>query len=217
MKALNNYITEKLHINNTTKIEYMYHPKNKDELIKYIREKIKKEGLGTKENPLDLNDIDTSKITDMSELFSNTIDGQLVELSRTGYFDISDWNVSNVKSMVSMFKNSNFNGDISGWDVSNVENMSWMFGESKFDDDISNWDVSNVKNMTCMFANSKFSGKNGSISDWNTKNVNYMEYMFFNSLFNDNVDNWNIDSIEYMHHAFENSPLDKNPPKWYKS
>jgi len=34
--------------------------------------------------------------------------------------DISNWNVSNVKSMVGMFKGSFFNGDISKWNVANV-------------------------------------------------------------------------------------------------
>ena len=53
-----------------------------------------------------------------------------------------------------MFFNSNFNGDISNWNVSNVENMGTMFQYSEFtgeNGDISNWDVSNVKNMYHMF------------------------------------------------------------------
>ncbi len=156
MKRINNYIAEKLHINNTTKIEYMYHPKDKFELIKCIKEKIKKEGLGTKDKPLSLNDIDTSKITDMSFLFSANIGGNLITLSKRGHFDISDWDVSNVESMVSMFKNSNFTGkndNISGWNVSNVKNMKWMFAASKFGGDLSDWNVSKVEDMSYMFAN----------------------------------------------------------------
>ena len=216
MNSLKDYITEKFQVSKDYKRQHVYTPNDKKELIKCIKDKIKKEGYGTEDVPLDLNDIDTSSITDMGELFSNESGAPLVKLSRTGYFDISDWDVSNVESMVSMFKKSNFNGDISDWDVSSVKNMKWMFGGSKFDGDLSDWDVSNVEDMACMFADSSFTGKNGSISDWNTKNVNYMEYMFYNSLFNGNVDNWNIDNIKYMHHAFEKSPLDKNLPKWYK-
>ena len=195
ISSIDDYITEKLHINNTTKIEYMYHPKTKGELIACIREKIDKEGLGAEDEPLNLNDIDTSKITDMSELF-DAIDGQLVELSKTGYFDISDWDVSNVKNMEYMFNGSKFNGDISDWDVSKVENMSSMFYKSSFTNEnsnISKWDVSNVEDMSWMFAWSKFTDKNGDISDWN------------------------VSSVENMMDMFYQCPLQNNPPKWYKS
>ena len=50
-----------------------------------------------------------------------------------------------------MFYMSNFNGDISEWDVSNVKDMTSMFDDSNFNGDISNWDVSNVKYMGYMF------------------------------------------------------------------
>jgi len=40
---------------------------------------------------------------------------------------IGNWDVSNVKNMWGMFKNSKFNGDISKWDVSNVTDMGNMF------------------------------------------------------------------------------------------
>jgi len=88
---------------------YKFFPKNKEELQKIIDSKIYKHG-----NEVDLNDIDTSKITDMSYLFSYyNFDG-----------DISKWDVSNVENMQSMFANSKFNRDISNWNVNNVINMS---------------------------------------------------------------------------------------------
>ncbi len=152
MKRINTYISEKLHINNTTKIEYMYHPKDVYELIKCIREKIEKEGLGTKDMPLDLNDIDTSKIKDMAVLFDVNV-GPLEKLSKNGHFDISNWNVSNVRYMSDMFHGSNFNGDLSKWNVENVKDMSGMFIDSNFDGNILNWNVSSVENMKQMFYN----------------------------------------------------------------
>ena len=113
MKTLKLYITEALHINKDTKGDYYnYHPKTKDELEELIRKLIKERGKNA-----DLNDIDTSDITSMQELFYlSGFNG-----------DISKWDVSNVKSMAYMFYYSKFNGDISDWDISKVENMRDMF------------------------------------------------------------------------------------------
>jgi len=214
MKRISTYINEKLHINNTTKIEYMYHPKDKDELIKCIKKKIKKEGLGNESNPLDLNDIDTSKIKDMALLF-DADDGSLEDLSKTGYFDISNWDVSNVTNMEYMFFNSAFNGDISKWDVSSVINMHSMFNRSKFNKDIGKWDVSNVINMAYMFGVSEF---NGNISEWDVSNVKDMHFMFIRSKFtgeNGDISEWKVSNVINMYGMFSMCPLEKNPPKWY--
>ena len=148
MKQINKYICdhfendkfsiiERLHINKDTgNRHYNYHPKTRDELRQLVYKLIKERG-----NEANLNDIDTSEITDMNYMFYwSEFNG-----------DISDWDVSNVKDMDSMFGNSYFNGDISKWDVSNVEDMRYMFFNSKFNGDISNWDVSNVKYMMTMF------------------------------------------------------------------
>ena len=162
MKSLQNYITEKILINKNSKLAYNYHPKTKDELKDIIKQKIEYEG-----NECNLNDIDTSNITDMSNLFAYTdFNG-----------DISKWDVSNVTTMEDMFTDSKFNGDISKWDISNVINMKYMFSHSEFNDDISKWDVSNVTNMGGMFVGSKF---NGDISKWNVSNVIHKLYIFDN-------------------------------------
>ena len=113
MKTLKLYINEALHVNKNTKIQtYDYCPQTKSELHKLVDKLIKERG----ENA-DLNDIDTSGITDMSYLFykSNFVG------------DISKWDVSNVTNMAYMFYKSNFAGDISKWDVSNVDDMLHMF------------------------------------------------------------------------------------------
>ena len=91
---------------------YSYRPTSRDELKKIITDRISKEGYNC-----DLNDIDTSLITDMTGLFYDSdFNG-----------NISKWNTSNVKSMTWMFYCSKFDGDISDWDVSKVEDMSYMF------------------------------------------------------------------------------------------
>jgi len=132
-------IIEKLKINSKSKIHNEYHPKDKDELMKLLDKLIKERGLEG-----DFNDIDTSKITDMSMLFT---------FSRPNFNgDISNWDVSNVKDMHFMFADTKFAGDISKWDVSNVENMNNMFyGCNDFDCNLNDWNVKKVKNMKYMF------------------------------------------------------------------
>ena len=105
---------------------YSYQPKTGDELKEIINSRVFMYGPNC-----DLNDIDTSLITDMSFLFYDS--------DFTG--DISKWNVSNVVNMKRMFTFSSFNGDISEWNVSNVLNMMKMFVLSKFTQDISKWKI----------------------------------------------------------------------------
>ena len=84
-------------------------------------------------NDGNFNWIDTSKITDMSGLFSSNSNFN---------GDISLWDVSNVNEMSSMFYESNFNGNLYNWDVSNVKNMQFMFCKNiRFNTDISRWDI----------------------------------------------------------------------------
>ena len=141
MKSLKNYIQEKLIIKknkNKSNNNYKYFPNTKEELKDIIVKRIKAEG-----NEVDLNDIDVSKITDMSSLFEY--------LDFNG--NISEWDVSNVTDMSFMFFGCDvFNQDISNWDVSNVTDMRYMFCDCKsFNHDISSWDVSNVKRISNIF------------------------------------------------------------------
>ena len=182
MKNLKDIIIERLHITKDTGNQvYNYHPKTKDELKELVVKLIKERG-----NDADLNDIDTSKITDMSYMFDGS------EFNG----DISKWDVSNVTNMQTMFADSKFtgeNGDISNWDVSNVENMHCMFNGSKFNGNISNWNVQKVKHIEMMFYKSNFTGN---LNNWD-------------------IDLDKIDFYD-KYKIFTYSPLEKNPPKWYK-
>lgn len=93
-------------------------PTSKKELEKLIKRRIKEQGPNC-----DLNDIDVSKITDMSYLFEDS--------NFKG--DISKWDVSNVKDMGSMFKYSNFKGNLDKWNVSNIVDKTWIFYRSPLD------------------------------------------------------------------------------------
>ena len=150
MKTLATHMNEALKIgkNLSQFSAYSCQPKNRDELIEIIRERLYKEG-----SKCDLNDIDVSLVDDLSGVFSGTVFNG----------DVSRWNTSNAKYMTWMFYKSYFNGNISRWDLSNVKSAAHMFSGSHFNQDISNWNVSNVNDMSCMFKGSKF---NQDISNW---------------------------------------------------
>jgi hypothetical protein len=98
----------------------------------------------------DMGKWDTSRVTDMSYLFSYFI-------TYEECLDISEWDVSNVTNMSHMFEGvSTGRTDLSKWDVSNVECMDYMFAESDFDVDISRWNFGRVKTWKKMFENSSF-------------------------------------------------------------
>ena len=151
MKTLNQYIQEKLIINKDYSDGKMYHPKSFDELRKIIEDRYDKLGAGTKQKPIDFNDIDVSNL----DSFCGDNDKGIFEKTKFKYIDISSWDVSNVTNMTRMFcwcKELESIGDISKWDVSKVNSMIHMFFDcKKFNQDISNWDVSNVMGRVGMF------------------------------------------------------------------
>ena len=128
MKTLVSHINEALKIgkNLSNFSTYSCKPTAIHELKAIINDRISKEGPNC-----DLNDIDTSLITNMFYLF--------YESKFNG--DISKWNTSNVKNMGFMFSDSEFNQPIGDWDVSNVKKMDAMFAYSKFNQDISKWKI----------------------------------------------------------------------------
>ncbi len=149
---------------------YMKEEENKKEIIVVTDEDVHRTvdeeiELSEDKNNINLNHIDVSGVTNMSELF----------MGIPFNVDISNWDVSNVEDMSDMFYDSKFNGDISNWDVSNVTNMTRMFDSSPFDGDLSNWDVSKVETMDFMFMNSNFKQN---ISNWDVSNVEDADYMF---------------------------------------
>ena len=104
MKTLKQHINEALKIgkNVSSFSTHSCQPKTKDEFVTIIRDRISKEG-----TDCDLNDIDTSLITDMSWLFYNSkFNG-----------DISNWDVSKVDDMSRMFQHAHFDQDISNWNI----------------------------------------------------------------------------------------------------
>ena len=169
---------------------YKYFPENRKELKEIIVEKLKE----NIEYPY-LNDIDTSRITDMDSLFSSYMYDYLyqndIDSREIIKLDLSGWDVSNVIDMQSMFWGcrSLEELDISGWDTSNVTDMGYMFKycESLKELDLSGWDVSNVTDMFSMFENCS-SLEKLNLSGWDASNVT--NNLMFNNCKDSIIPDW---------------------------
>ena len=158
-------VDEKLVINKDYKSPYTCAPTSFDELRKIIEDRYNKLGPGTKNDPIDFNDVDVSN---MDSFYNKNTNNGIFDETAFKYIDISDWDVSNVKNMMGAFfgcKNLKSVGDLSNWNVSKVKNMSYMFYacmQLKSVGGLSNWNVSKVKNTFAMFMNSGITNK----PDW---------------------------------------------------
>ncbi|MGN0143466.1 MAG: BspA family leucine-rich repeat surface protein, partial [Clostridium sp.] len=127
---------------------------------------------------LDLSNFDTSRVINMSFMFSD---------SGIESLDLSSFDVSNVTNMQGMFRNTKNLKDINFGNkfiTSSAENMSFMFFNSNIDNlDLSSFDTSQATNMKAMFA-----GMNNinvlDLSNFNLDNVTEknMQYMFANNI-----------------------------------
>jgi surface protein len=147
MDSILKYIYEALKIKSGSGVcgkKYKYFPESDKELRQIIFNEYFNNG------KTDLSEIDTSKVTDMSELF----------------YDLYGYSFSTI--------------DISGWNTSNVNNMNSMFdgcSTLKKIIGLENLNVENVKDMDFMFSGCKELSEIN-ISKWNTKNLNFSRLMF---------------------------------------
>lgn len=165
---------------------------------------------------INLGDIDTSKITDMSGLFKDS------KRTKEQFSGIESWDVSNVENMHEMFYSARHIvwHDLGKWDVSKVKDFSFMFAyvtgeeidtqngidyyppDGVWNCNVKNWDVSGGLKFKNMFYSSNFQEK---IPNWNMK-VDDPEFdiqteedfftIFDNSLYDTNsadAENWQTD------------------------
>ena len=96
----------------------------------------------------DLNSLNTSNVTDMSNMFV----GDNLLMSSLTSLDVSHWDTGNVTNMSYMFSRAKnlTNLDVSKWNTSKVTDMSWMFynARSLTSLDVSNWDTGKVTKVT---------------------------------------------------------------------
>lgn len=138
---------------------------------------------------LDVSSFDTSKVTDMHGMFADCY--LLSEL------DLSGFDTSNVTNMRGMFQGcrSLTSMDLSGFNTSNVTDMGLMFDEcrSLVSVNVSGFDTSNVTDMGLMFYECR-NLTDVDVSGFNTANVINTNNMFFGCVKLNGLDLSNFDS-----------------------
>ena len=146
-----------------------------------------------------LANLDTSNVTNMSQMFQDS--SNLTEL------DLSKFKTSKVTNMYAMFYGcTNLNSlDLNSFDTSAVTDMMRMFAGCKklTSIDVSNFNTSNVISMTFMF-DSCSSLKNINVSNFDTSKVTDMTSMFeqCSSLKTIDVSNFDTSNVTDMYAMF---------------
>jgi len=178
--------TEKVYLN--TDSRSMFNSEDGGQKIKNILE-------------IDLSKFDTSKVINMSFMFSG--------MSNLTSLNLSSFDTSKVTYMDYMFSGmSNLTTlNLSNFDTSQVTYMDYMFsGMSNLTTlDLSNFDTSKVTYMQYMFIGmSSLTTLN--LSSFDTSKVTYMDYMFsgMSSLTTLNLSNFDTSQVKYMQYMFYN-------------
>ena len=148
---------------------------------------------------LDVTHFDTSKVTDMHQMFSG--------MSNLTKLDVTHFDTSKVTDMFGMFSGMSnlISLDVTHFDTSNVTDMSAMFSDmSKLTNlDVTKFDTSKVTNMAAMFSNVS-NLTNLDVTKFDTSKVTNMAAMFSNvsNLTNLDVTKFDTSKVTDMNHMF---------------
>ena len=148
---------------------------------------------------LDVTHFDTSKVTNMFFMFSG--------MSNLTKLDVTHFDTSKVTDMFGMFSGMSnlISLDVTHFDTSNVTDMSAMFsGMSKLTNlDVTHFDTSNVKKMNSMFEGMS-NLTNLDVTKFDTSKVTNMAAMFSNvsNLTNLDVTKFDTSKVTDMNHMF---------------
>lgn len=124
---------------------------------------------------LDVSKLDTSNVINMSWLFNDNQKLQTI--------DVSNFNTSKVNNMAGMFRATESLTDlnVSNFDTSKVTDMSYMFFQNMAlkSLDVSNFNTSKVTNMSNMFGRNRLTTLN--LANFDTSKVTDMDGMFTHS------------------------------------
>ena len=173
---------------------------------------------------IDMSNIDTSHVTNMSEMFKcrglkelnlsrfdtssvTDMSGMFMECYSLPELDLSGFDTSNVTDMSGMFKycGSLTRLNVRGLNTSSVTNMSSMFYECSHLTEVavSGFDTSNVEDMSDMFFNcSKLTELD--VSGFNTENLTMLYSTFYGciSLLELDLSNWDLRVLRNGYGAF---------------
>ena len=148
---------------------------------------------------LDLSSFNTSNVTDMCYMFSNC--------KRLTDLDLNNFNTSNVTNMCYMFEfcSALTSLDLSNFNTEKVTNMNYMFSScyNLKSLNINNFNTSLLTSMTSIFSGCK-SLKSLNVSSFNTSKVTNMDSMFYNcsALTNLDLSNFDTSKVTNMSYMF---------------
>ena len=154
---------------------------------------------GTNFQKIIFQDIDTSLVENMDNMFENCY--QLREV------DLSKFNTASLKTMNSTFLNCVLleKIDLSNFDTSKVTNMDHLFNNCKKLQQInlSNFNTVSLKSMNCTFCNCE-GVKDIDLSSFDTSSVTNMDHLFHNctELLQIDLSNFNTASVTTMNCTF---------------
>lgn len=174
--------------------------------------------------------LDTSRVTDMSDLFRECYTIFNYDLSRWNVSNVTtmdkmfediffhpgdcgfgQWNVSKVKSMKAMFKNSKrMSSTIGAWDTRSLENAEEMFCKARFfTQSLANWNTGRLRNAKAMFKEIGVDMDwDWAIEQWDMRNVQDMSSMFEQcAKFNRPIGCWNISKVTNLKMMFAGASI----------
>ncbi|WP_334082542.1 BspA family leucine-rich repeat surface protein [Helicobacter typhlonius] len=187
-----------------------YHPKDRAELVKLIND----------EN-VNLSEIDTSAITDMSYLFARFSTEQCYDVFAEFFKHIESFVI------VATMEKAAQKGDkwipteadkqtikdnlIVQWETEREKCIHNARERVDFSG-IESWNVANVKDMSYMFGGVE--NFNEPLGKWNVSRVQNMRGMFGKTAFNQNIQSWNTASVESMNAMFARSTFNQPLNSW---
>lgn len=225
MKNLKQYIEEKLivfHpvdeklIVNKNYNTHKYHPKTPEELREIIIKRYNEQGPGTKDKPINFNDINVGGMT----TFFGDDDATAFRNTKFRYIDVSDWDVSNCTDFRSLFgycEQLVSVGDLSNWNMSKATRINAMFSHCtklKQLGDLGKWNIHNIQWSCAMFIECEKLEYIGDISNWDLSTADNV-FDMFNGCKNlkdiGDISKWKISKTSTNYNMFKNSGITIKP------